>query len=104
MEEKYNRKQAADQPINLRPIRQRQEIMIAIHLQRCGIKIRQGLVSYRTEISRARKTPSIKIHRVTKCRERRMECMRKSMNHIAQKIALKKGPTRNMSMKTWEGA
>ena len=84
------------------PIKKRHLILIAMHLQRCRIRRGQGLVSYRPKNIRVRKTPSIKVLSITELCARSLECIRASINCIAQKIALGADPTRNPSRKAWE--
>ena len=83
-------------------LRQRQPIMIVIHLKRFCARIWLVLVSYHATSIRVRKPPSIKVLGITTCCARSLECLSASINFIAQKIALEKVPTRNPSRKAWE--
>ena len=63
-----------------------------------------GLVSWRTEIRRVRKTPSINVLGVDAYCARRLECLSISINFISQTFSLGKDLASNLSGKSYKEA
>ena len=88
----------------LRPLRKRRKILAVMHLQRCRAIRRQLLVSHQPAIISKMKPLIIKVLRINVCCARSLEFPSAIINHIANKIALGAGPTKNSSRNSWDGA